>query len=239
MITHPTFSLFSLKFQTWGSLFALGATVAFFILIYLANLKKKNPDLIYNIFFLGFLGGIIGARAFYFLAHPHSFSFVDFFYFWQGRYVLFGGIIFSLLLILIYLIYKKQKILEYLNLLIIPVLSAIFFIRLGSFLVLDNIGKITTMPWAIQFLGQKRHPIDAYYLILDAFLIGLSIYLFKKDNPRLFFIILFGLAIGRIIIHFFTTFVSTWDANLNLMFWSLGLIVSLSGIYFQKNKKNI
>ena len=108
---------------------------------------------------------------------------------------------------------------------------------------MDNIGKITSVPWAIKFLGQMRHPIDAYYLILDALLLALAIYLFKKNNPLCFFIILLSLAIGRLIIHFFATFINAWDANLDFIFWSLTLIISIIGLgYFSKtaikNSKN-
>lgn len=235
MITYPTFKIFTLKFQTWGSFFALAALASFFLLTFLAKKKNKNLDLIYNIFFLGFFAGIIGARAFYFLVHPHPLSLTEFLYFWQGGYILFGGAIFAVLAVIIYLIYKKQNISNYLNLLTIPTLLAILLIRVGSLLVLDNIGKITNLAWGIQFLGQNRHPVDAYYLILDLILLGFAIYLFKKENSKLFFIILFGFACGRLIIHFSTSFVNSWDANLNLIFWSLTLIISLIGFKYLKN----
>ena len=238
MIIHPTFSIFTLKFQTWGTFFALAALVGFFLLTYLGKKKKLNSEILANIFFLGFFAGIIGARAFYFLIHPQIFSFIEFLYFWQGGYVLFGGAIFAILAVISYLIYKKESVLSYLNLLIIPTLSALILIRTGSFLILDNIGKITTLPWAIHFLDQLRHPIDAYYLVLDLILLGFSIFLFNKKNPRLFFIILLGLAVGRLIIHFLATFINAWDANLDLIFWSVGLIVSVVGLgYLSKPKK--
>jgi phosphatidylglycerol:prolipoprotein diacylglycerol transferase len=242
MRPHHFFTVFNLKFQTWGTCFALAALLGFFLLIYLGQKKGKSADVLYNIFFIGFFAGIIGARAFYFLVHPETFSLVSFLYFWQGGYVLFGGAIFALLAIILYLVYKKLPLLDYFNLLVIPALSNLILIRIGSYLVWDNIGRVTTVPWAINFLGQMRHPIDLYFIFLDVLLLLPTIYLFKKQDKRLFFLILIFLSIGRLIIHQFSVFATTWDANANIIFWIIGLLAGLIGFGFltaQKNKLDL
>jgi len=236
-----SFQITGVQLQTWGVFFALAAFLSFFVLIIIAKKKKISLDLIYNIYFLGFFAGIIGARVFYYLVHPQYFSFKEIFYFWQGGYVFFGSAFLGLLAIIIFLFLKKEKILPILNLIVVPLLLALVIMRLGSFLVLDNIGKTTTLPWAIEFLGEKRHPVDLYFIILDLLLLFFAFYLsrIKKDRKLFFWIVLF-LAIGRLIIHHFSTFATLWDANCNILFWALALFVSLVslGWLMKKTPKN-
>lgn len=238
MRPHEVFTIFGQKFQTWGSFFALAALIGFFLFIYLGQRRKKSVDILYSVFFIGFFSSLIGARAFYFLVHPELFKVESFLYFWQGGYILFGGIIFAILSIILYLVYKKEPILDYLNLLIIPSLTSLILIRIGSYLVWDNIGKVTSLPWAINFLGTMRHPIDLYYIILNALLLIFAIILTKRKDPRLFFITLMMFAIGRLLIHNFMTFATSWDTIANVIFWSIGLLIGLIGFgYLSANKK--
>jgi len=231
------FQVFGLNFQTWGVFFALAALISFYLFIRLGFAKKKNQDILFNIYFICFFLGILGARLFYFLSHPQNLNLSNFTNFWSGSYELFGGATFALLATISYLLYKKEKVLDYLNLLVIPGLCALFLINTGSFLVMDNIGKITQAPWAINFLEQMRHPIDAYYLVMDLILLGIAVYLYKKEVNYLFFIILLLFSLGRLIIHFFSLFSNNWDIASNLIFWSLSFVIASLGVYFVKEKK--
>ena len=220
--------MLGITFQTWGLFFAIAALAGFLMLIKEAKRKKVSLDLAYNLYFIGFFAGIIGARTFYFLIHPQYFSATGFLYFWQGGYILFGGALLALIFIILYLYFKKEPILNTLNLLVIPGLISLIIVRFGSVLIQDNIGQITILPWAINFLGETRHPIDLYFILLDILLLGLAFFLDRiKKNRSLFFWIMLFLSVGRLIIHSCMTFISAWDANLDIIFWSLALIISL------------
>jgi len=224
-----TFELFGIKLQVWGVFFALGTILSFLLFIALAKKEKISLDLAYNLYFLSFFSALIGGRIFYFLVHPQYFSWPAFFSYFEGGYILFGALLFSFLMAVFYLYLQKQKITAVLEILILPALVALVFMRFGSWLTQDNIGKITNLPWAIDFLGEKRHPIDLYFIFLDLYLIAFFFWLKYWRQKAFFWIVLF-MAIGRLIIHHFMTFTTLWDANCDILFWSLALVLSLAGL---------
>ncbi len=233
----------SIELQTWGTLFALGILVAFWVFLWLAKKRRLPLDLSYNIFFISFFSALIGGRLFFFVVHPELFSWPGLLNFFEGGYVLFGAIFFAFLATSGYIHLQKidrSQAYQILDLLTLSALIALIFMRLGGWLVQDNIGKTSTVPWAINFLGEKRHPVDLYFLVLDLYLVLFFAWLIRLKRKMIFAWIVLFLAIGRLIIHQFMVFASDWDRGCDLIFWTLTIIgiLALLGQNYQFSKNS-
>lgn len=222
-----SFNFLGLKFQTWGVFFAIAMLVGLIFILKEGRRRKISQEIIYDIYFIGFFSGIVGARLFFYLSHPQFFNIKDLLYFWDGGYVLFGGALFALAFIILYLYLKKEPILGTINFLTIPALISLVIVRIGSFLNLDNIGNRTSLPWGINFLNETRHPIDLYFIILDLILLFCAIYLVERKNKATFLWIVFLKSLGRLLIHPMMIFISPIDKASNLIFWGLSLFTSM------------
>ncbi len=132
--------------------------LAFFVGVYLGEKewKRKNLDIkiFNNIFFLALIGGIVGSKIFFifenvslrdFISNPlkHLFE--------RGGFTFYGGFLLALFLIWLYLIIKKYPILKPADALS-PSLAIGYAIgRIGCFLVGDDYGKPTSLPWGMAF----------------------------------------------------------------------------------------
>jgi len=218
----------------WGIFFSLGVLVS---LIWWLRRSKKlfSFEDALNLYLLCFLAGIVGARLFYFVIHPNLFEWSALAYFWKGGYVLFGGLLAGGIAGLLYLSKRQKPILKTLALALPCLFVALAFIRFGSFLVKDHIGATTSLPWGIDFYGEKRHPTDLYFFLLDLILLFFSLKLKPKKLPLVFFF----WATGRLFIHFTMSFASRWDAWADILFWSAVLIGSLFAFGFLQSKNKL
>jgi 16S rRNA (cytosine1402-N4)-methyltransferase/phosphatidylglycerol:prolipoprotein diacylglycerol transferase len=89
----------------------------------------------------------------------------------------------GLIVTCLYIWWKRIPVARFIDALAIGLLVASIILAIGQFLSGDGYGTTTDVPWAIQFLGELRHPVQIYESVL--LLIGLiAIKGFLKSNMR-------------------------------------------------------
>lgn len=193
-------------FFRWYTLMFLISFVLGYYLLKKIFIKEKAPltDLERLVNYV-VLATIIGARlghvlfyqpAYYF-AHPSEILMV-----WEGGLASHGGAIGIIVALLIYSKKSEKNFWWTIDRLVIVTALAACFIRLGNFFNHEIYGKVTDLPWAVQFMinpfdpaygmTDPVHPTQIYealcYLIIFLFLA----YLYLKTEARYFEGRLFG-----------------------------------------------
>lgn len=140
------------------SSYGVMVALAFFVSTYLAEKEWKRLDLdikvFNNIFILALIGAILGAKLLFifenipfkdFISNPFKYLLE------RGGFTFYGGFLLAFFLIWLYLILTKYPILKVGDALS-PSLAIGYAIgRIGCFLVGDDYGKPSNLPWAIAF----------------------------------------------------------------------------------------
>jgi phosphatidylglycerol:prolipoprotein diacylglycerol transferase len=131
----------------------IGFLFAFFLIKHLSRNITSTPQVITNIALYCLIAGVIGSRAFYVIHHLDQFQrrWSSIFGIWQGGLEFYGGVIFALPVIVLYLRHNKLPIRRYLDILAIGLMLGVAFGRIGCFLNGCCFGKPTQLPWAIRF----------------------------------------------------------------------------------------
>jgi len=145
------------------------------------NLPKRS---ILDLSLLLMVASFIGARLMHILYENLSYYIEDpvkIFYFWEGGFVYFGGMILALIATLFYLrSIKPAKPGLYFDA-FAPVLSFAYgFGRIGCFLAGCCFGKECFLPWAIH----QKHPTQLYALLWEVGAILILLGLEKKDYSK-------------------------------------------------------
>ncbi len=161
--------------NSYGIMIAIGFLLfAFFT--YRHPLRKKiiETNDFFDVLFIGLLSGILGGRLLFVIENFDAFesNFLEIFYPWIGGFSLLGTIISILIIVPIYLKWRKVNILPFLDLISIyaPLLQAIS--RIGCFLAGCCYGKIVSnyLPWSVIYtnpeslapLNVPLHPTQLY-----------------------------------------------------------------------------
>lgn len=202
--------------------YGLMLVVAFFVAVTLASKEAKrakiNPDLIFNLFFISFVFGIIGARLFYvienlgiYLKKPLEIIMLS-----HGGMSWFGGLILGSLSGVVYLKRKKMSVYKTLDL-IIPFLALGQAIgRMGCFLNGCCFGK--------EFVLIPVQIISSFLLLL-IFIILRFLQSRSHKAGQIFFAYLFLYSIKRFFIEF-------WRADNKIIFFDLTLFQLISILIF-------
>lgn len=229
-----SFNLGPLTFKTWGFFVAIAFLVA--IELIRRHAKHINQKHINNIALLAMIGGIIGARIGYVIINLREFSsFLDMLAIWNGGMAFFGGLIAATLLILLYL--KKHRLDSWriLDSMAPGVALGHAIGRVGCIFAGFHIGKITNVPWAVNYLGQPRHPTPIYSIIhLSIMFYGLMKFRTKKlFDGAIVLIYLIWYSLGRFIIEFFR--IEAGIFGLTYTQW-ITLIVAVTALYILVKK---
>jgi len=174
------------------------------------GIPKKN---ILDLSLLLMISSLLGGRVFHVVYENLEYygqNPVRIFYLWEGGFVFYGGMIFSLISAIAYLkfIHAPKKGIYFDA--FAPVLSFVYgFGRLGCFLAGCCFGKTCDYPWAVA----GRHPTQIYALLWEAGTILLLLGVEKielKKRPKfinrsgdLFFLWLLLHSFGRILMEFY------------------------------------
>lgn len=191
----------------YGILFVTGFIFGYFMLVKMLTQKLAetipSPSVMAyaladKLLWYLILGTIIGARLgevfFYewdaFKAHPW-----DIFKIWEGGLASHGGFLGVIIAIaLFYLRARRQvpqvSLLNWMDMLVVPISLVCSFIRIGNFVNQEIIGRETDVPWAVIFghpaemaSNVPRHPVQLYEAIayLCVFLVLCALWRFKKQ----------------------------------------------------------
>jgi phosphatidylglycerol:prolipoprotein diacylglycerol transferase len=167
MIPGLYFSQLSLGFldlQAWGLLVSIGSLSALFISLKEAERKKIDQEIIWNLMILALLSMILGGKLFYSVLFLISSGGVVFSF--NSGFSFIGGGLLAGILVFLYLKSSKQDWKKISDLLVVGFIVSLISTRIGCLLISDHIGKITTLPWGMQYIdGTVRHPVALYHIL--------------------------------------------------------------------------
>jgi phosphatidylglycerol:prolipoprotein diacylglycerol transferase len=153
---HP--ELFEIPFihltvKSYGLMMVIGFLACVSLIKHLSRKFTANPQHITNAALYSLVGGVIGARLFFFIHYFGEFrsSPLEIFAIWQGGLELAGGVVAAIIVIVFYMWYHKLPIRRYLDVLAIGLMLALVFGRIGCFLNGCCYGKPADLPWAVRF----------------------------------------------------------------------------------------
>jgi len=213
---HPILIEFGfIKIFTYGLLIATGFFVA---ILFAANLAKKeglDPQKVIDLCFYILIASLAGARFLYvvveykyFLAHP-----LEMFKFWKGGLVYYGGLIFAVIVAIIYMKKKAMPVWQIADILAPSVAIGQAIGRWGCFFAGCCYGVKTDVPWAIIFTdpnslaprGIPLHPTQIYLSLNALVIFSILLWLRKRKTFDGQIIWTYGIlySIGRFIIEYF------------------------------------
>jgi phosphatidylglycerol:prolipoprotein diacylglycerol transferase len=185
---HIPIGPISLNF--YGLMYAFGAVTGYFLTVWFSKkIGRKLPhEILSDIIFWGMIGGVIGGRIFYifaydfsfFLEHPSQIIAV-----WNGGMSIHGGLIGGGISAFIFLKKKKFPFWKTVDMFMPALALGLAFGRFGNFINGELPGKLTEMPWGIDFGdGLLRHPSSLYAMGKDILLCGILLLLgIKGQKP--------------------------------------------------------
>lgn len=238
MINPVFLHLGPIQIRYYGILYALAFLVGYFILKKLAknfDIKEEHID-DYMPYII--IADIVGARLFEVLFYDPAYYFanpIKIFAVWEGGLASHGAIIVIILATIWFCKKRGISFYNFVDIASIPVALGAAFIRVGNFINSELVGRVTNVPWAVQFTGYEglRHPVQLYQAFghVIIFLILLSMLKLKnRKEGTIFYSMLFLDSLFR----FFTEFYKDLPANygfsylgLNLAQWASIVIIGI------------
>ncbi|MBP7928021.1 prolipoprotein diacylglyceryl transferase [Patescibacteria group bacterium] len=159
--------------------------------------ENLNPNTYWGCGLSGLLGGVIGARLYHVIDYwgYYSRDLLEILKVYNGGLGIFGAIAGGILSIAIYLKYKREPILKWLDLasILLPLGQSIG--RWGNYFNNEVLGTPTNLPWKMAVASRYRppemggisyyHPLFLYESILDFGLFLLLVHLYKSRKLKL------------------------------------------------------
>lgn len=138
---------------TYGLMMVIGFLAAVSLIRRLSRNITPDPQMITNAALYSLIAGVLGGRLFYVLHHFDQFrgNLLSAFAIWNGGLELLGGVIPTIIVIVLYLRHHKLPVRRYLDILAIALLLALAFGRVGCFMRGCCFGKPTDAAWAVSF----------------------------------------------------------------------------------------
>ena len=162
---------------------ALAFLVGIYLLVKEAKKKEISLNHVYNISFYCIIGGLIGSRIAFVLAHPDLYinNFLEVFQIWKGGLIFYGGLFGALIFGYFYIKKNKLDFWKFVDLFSIPLIVGHIIGRIGCVLGDGgHVGKLTTMPWGVLVNNEVRHLTAAYSIIGLLIILGILIFLKRK-----------------------------------------------------------
>jgi phosphatidylglycerol:prolipoprotein diacylglycerol transferase len=178
-----TIDLGFVKIQTWGLLLALGFLIAFFVARREFQRKNLPVNQLLDLTIIILLSAIIGARLFYVFNEFSLYrdNLIDIVKIWEGGLAFYGGLMGATLGSLIYIRSKKLEFLRVADAVFLVLPLGEFITRIGCFLIHDHLGRLTNLPWGINYLGEVRHE-TAMYSAINGLVLFLILYYIRKKK---------------------------------------------------------
>lgn len=220
------FSIGPLSVRYYGLIYVIGFIIAYFLINYLAKERelKLSKDDVESFLLWSVLGVVIGSRLIYVIFYNLSYYLqnpLEIFAVWNGGLSFHGGLLG--VIVVGFLFCRKHNISFYklADIVVIPTALALAFGRIGNFLNGELVGRITTIPWAVEFNheGVFRHPSQLYGSLHCFVNFGVLMFLrnkkFKDGFLFWMFITLYGFF--RFIVEFFRA----PDPQVGFVIWGL------------------
>ncbi len=192
--------------HSYGVMIFVACSAALAMAVWRARREKVDPNAVYELATWLFLGGVIGARAFYFVQHPEALHHPsDFFRTWQGGNVFYGCILGGVTGSILYWFRRPFPFWRMADAVAPGVAIGAALGRIGCFLNGCCHGAPCDLPWAVRFPGGSHawarqvndglispeavmslpvHPTQLYSMVAGLLVLGiLLIYARRERNP--------------------------------------------------------
>ena len=218
-INPVLFQIGPFQVRYYGLFYALGFVIGYFLISYLAKRKQLpiSKDDIADFLVYEIIGIVIGTRLAYVLVYNFQFYFqnpFDIIAVWHGGLSFHGGLIGAVIATFLFCKKKKIEFYDLADIAVMPVALALALGRIGNFINGELYGRITNVPWCIDYLKNKfmgvipegcRHPSQLYASMKDLTIFAILWFIKDKKLPKGFmfwsFVTLYGSF--RTIVEFF------------------------------------
>ncbi len=185
MINPVAFNIGSLEIRWYGIIYSFAFLMGILIAAKLAKKKNISKETIYDFAIWLIPSAVIGARIGHVLGNLNYYSKNPFeiIAIWHGGVALYGGILGAAIAALIFCKKNKIKFYDLADIFVIPLAFGTIFGRIGNLINQELYGKITNLPWGVEFdnvLG-KRHPTQIYEAIGNLIVFVVLMFLWKKN----------------------------------------------------------
>jgi len=197
--------------SSYGVMMALAFIAGGFVGRWQFAKRGVRPDFVWGLVIAAIIGGLIGAKVHYLIIHPES---------WpqnilsRSGLVWFGGMFGALFAAALVTVFSKQRLGAVMDGSAFALAIGYAIGRIGCFLVGDDYGKPTDLPWGIAFPKGSPpttvpvHPTQLYETLASLVIFALLLWVFsprfKREGPLIFvYAILAG--IERFLVEFVRT----------------------------------
>lgn len=106
------FNLFGFEIKFYGIIIALGMLLGIIVAVYNVKYRGMQPDDIYTVALYALIPAIVGARLYYVIFSPYSYTFLEIFDIRGGGMAIYGGVIGGALGVLAYCLVHKKNFLK-------------------------------------------------------------------------------------------------------------------------------
>lgn len=198
-----TINIFGVYLQVWGLLLAVGVICAWFLFDYNLWWRGIKHDSSW-VMSGAIISGLLGSRVLQIILDwdYYSKNLNKIVAIWEGGMASYGAYIFLFVFLFWYIGKYVDRKTDFLEAGIGPMFLALAIARIGCFMINDHFGKTSGVPWAILSLGEMRHPISLYYVLMDfsLFFFGSYLYYTKKCYDYLFWLMIGLYAVLRLMV---------------------------------------
>ena len=229
------FSVFGLEVRWYGIIYALSFLIGGLIAVKLGKEKGIKKEDIYDFLVYLIVAVIIGARighVFGALGY-YSENLVEIFYVWNGGLAFHGGLIGAVLIGLWFCKKRDLKFYDMADIFVVPLALGLAFGRIGNFINGELYGKVSNLPWAVEFSGVsgKRHPSQLYESFKNFFIFLVLWNLYKvKKLPSGF--IFWSFILMYSCLRFFVEFYRDWETVFIGLTWPQLVSIPLAFVSF-------
>lgn len=202
----PTLSLGSIAIPTYPLFLLIAFWVGLWLAAWQAGRLGLDGDHVYNAGLLGLVAGIIGARFWFVLSHWENYAPNPLQALSLSRAALSvgEGLIIAGVVVLIYL-QRSRVPLGLFGDAVAPGLTlAVAIAQAGAFIAGVELGRETSMPWAVVVGGTARHPVQLYEVLANLVIFGLLLALKDRPWPGFrFWVFILLYATGRLFLEIF------------------------------------
>jgi len=176
------FSVFGFEIMWYAIMLTSGIIAAFAVVWFRAKSRNLDPDMVYDFAIVGIPFGMIGARLYYVIFEWENYrnNLAEIFNIRGGGLAIHGAVIGGFGSVVIYLLIKKQKPVDWMDLAFIGLPLGQAIGRWGNYFNSEAHGGPTDLPWAIYADGEWVHPTFLYESIWCFLLFLLLLYLDVK-----------------------------------------------------------
>ncbi len=156
LVMHPILfeiPLIHVTIKTYGFMMVIGFLLAVIVMRRMMRRIGEDPEKITNTALYALIAGVVGSRIFYIFHYLDQFRgrWLEVFAVWKGGLEFLGGVIFAVIVMIVYQFFQRLMIRRYFDVLAIGLMLGLGFGRIGCLMFGCCFGKPSDLPWAIRF----------------------------------------------------------------------------------------